>query len=88
MEVAPSLNALGDAMENILIRFARRFDALMHFSSFIDSNSYSEPAATMRAITANQDFIAANKAMFIEIFGEEAPQWWGQFDPMKCLVRH
>ncbi len=68
-------------MEKTLLKFAERIRSLVF------SNSFTEEPIKAPTVKKNlkmrQDNMRTNQALFLEIFGEEAPSWWGDFNIIK-----
>ena len=77
-EAAPS-RSLGTTMQNILVSLAERARSRLHYDYSFEQQSKSPHKPNSNTLEDKRQMMQANKAMFADIFGEEAPAWWGNF---------
>lgn len=78
----PPPASLGKTMENILAKLAQRAKVLLRADNSIVEQPQL-PRSSSKSLEARRKKMSVNKEMFAEIFGEEAPSWWGNFSTVK-----
>ena len=70
-------------MENILVKLAQLAKKLLHSNDSVVEAQMSSRLLTSESLEVKRQKMSVNKAVFAEIFGEEAPSWWGDFSTVK-----